>query len=267
MFSKPGTGDCGDWTDKELLEIMENRIKSYVKYTKDVAVAWNVVNEVFKEDGSFADFCWYRVLGEQYIDYAFKYAREATPDGLLVFNDNFGNGRMSRVEIDAVFDYIKRAKKRGVPIDAFGLQNHLYSKGGEQFSQGYLEDLQYFFAKAEDAGVKVLITEMDVYQANYSDEEVKKLYRSVVANCLKRDNCISFSTWGVDDESSWLRGPKRNLTDARPLLFDSNFFRKPAYYGTMWAIRLNETRSCSVPVKSKTGPTDTIVKDSVGNNN
>lgn len=246
LFSNPGTGDCGDWSREELLKIMEDRISMYIEYTQDVAVAWNVVNEVFKEDGSFAEFCWYQVLGEEFIDKAFLFAREVTDDGLLVFSDNFSyddNGRMNREGIDKVFEYIKNAKARDIPIDAFGLQNHLTSVSGGHFKGGYLDDLEYIFGKAQDSGVKILITEMDIYQAGYSDQDVADLYNEVVSRCLENDDCISFATWGVSDSNSWLR-TTYGLTDARPLLFDESYNRKSSYYAVMEAIRENTTRVC-----------------------
>jgi endo-1,4-beta-xylanase len=245
-----GSRECGDWTREELLEIMEKRIRSYIEYTEDIAVAWNVVNEAFRENGRLSNYCWRKIIGDDYIDRAFMYAEEVLgdrglEDRMLVFNDNFGVGRMSRVEIDAVFDYIKKAKEeRGIRIDAFGLQNHLYEEVGEQFTTGYLQDLEYFFDKAEDAGVKVLITEMDVYQAGRTQERVAELYEEVVSRCLRRSNCVSFATWGVDDASSWLRSSQIGLPYAKPLLFDEELNRKPAYYSVLRAMGREREEKC-----------------------
>jgi len=254
----PGEDQCGNWSKQELLNIMKTHIQSMIQHNSDTVVAWNVVNEAFTGSGAngyYIHDCFYEIIGPEYIDKAFIYAREATPNGLLVLNEPFGQDRMKRDKIDAFFSYVKSAKSRGIPIDAVGLQNHLLSKSGGQFSQGYLDDLSYYFQKAKDANVKVLITEMDVYQAGHTQSDVATVYKNVLAICLENKNCISFGTWGISDKYSWLRVGSPNLADAEPLLFDTTYQRKQSFYGLMDALRENTSRKCSTNEVLDTTPT------------
>lgn len=45
------------------------------------------------------------------------------PNAVLILND-FGNDTKNSVS-DAMYDYIKDAKTRGVPIDGIGMQMHI----------------------------------------------------------------------------------------------------------------------------------------------
>ncbi|MFH0749454.1 MAG: endo-1,4-beta-xylanase [Candidatus Gottesmanbacteria bacterium] len=252
--------NCGTWTRSQLLEIMKTHIQTTMIHGADTVTVWNVVNEAFSENGAMSTNCFKSIIGLDYIDKAFEYAHEIAPNAILVLNDAVGKDRMHIVEVDAFFKYVKNAKARGIQIDAVGLENHLISTTGEQFSAGYLQDLNYYFQKAQDANVKVLITEMDVYQAGHSQEDVANLYKKVTAKCLSHSNCISLGTWGISDKYSWVRLPNHaNLTDAKPLLFDENYQRKPAYYGVMDAIRENTTRPCvGIPSTTTQTPTPTF---------
>lgn len=244
----PAANECGNWTKDQLLEIIKNRVQTVINHTKDTTVAWNVVNEAFRgsaSNGYLVKDCFYKIIGSEYIDKAFIYAREASPNGLLVLNETFGNSRMDRTKIDVFLDFVQDAKnKRGVPIDAIGIQNHLTSRDGKHFSDGYLEDLDYFFKRASRLDVKILITEMDIYQAGRTQKDVAKLYKKVVAKCLEYPNCISVTVFGVSDKYSWLRNEVNKLENAKPLLFDEEYKKKISYDYVMDAIRKNKTRGC-----------------------
>ncbi|MFA5025913.1 MAG: endo-1,4-beta-xylanase, partial [Candidatus Shapirobacteria bacterium] len=253
---------CGTRTKAQLEQIMKEHIQGMIRRGGDTVTVWNVVNEAFEEDGTMLNDCYYKIIGPDYIDKAFRFAREATPKGILVLNDFFP-GSIFRNKASGFFKYIKAAKDRGVPIDAVGLQNHQLKVGDYAFSSDYTDDLNYFFQKAKDIGVKVFITEMDIYQAGHTQSELSKVYQNITALCLKYDNCVSLASWGLSDKNSWARTPGHaNLPDAKPLLFDDNYLRKPAYYGVMAAIKENTTRQCvdipsSTPTQKPTNvPTD-----------
>jgi endo-1,4-beta-xylanase len=207
---------------------------------------WNVVNEAFNEDGTLQQDCFYKISGSSYIDEAFSYAREKAPNATLVLNDFFPSGKLYKTKVDGFFSYVKAAKARGVPIDAVGTQNHLLRDGNYQFSQNYINDMAYFIDKAKDANVEVYITEMDVYQAGRGQDDVAKVYKKTTALCLNNSNCKSLTIFGVSDKYSWARFQNNEkLSNARPLLFDGTYARKPEYYGVMNAIRENSTRKCN----------------------
>ena len=236
---------CGTRTRADLELIMKNHIQTVISRGGDTVGIWNVVNEAFNDDGTPLQDCFYKILGQYYIDSAFKYARASAPNAVLVLSDYFPNGGLYRSKVDGFFSYVKAAKARGVPIDAVGIQNHLLGTRDYQFRADYISDLTYFLNSAKAANVGVYITEMDVYQAGRSQDAVAKVYKDTVALCLNYSNCNGVTPFGVSDKYSWARTEGHaGLKDAKPLLFDENYVRKPAYYAVMDAIRENTTRSC-----------------------
>jgi len=220
----------------QLDEVMKEHIQTVVRHGGDTYYAWEVVNEPLTTPNA----PWGEVLGrEQYIVKAFRYAREASPNALLVLNQAFGHAGVDKDEVDRFFDLVKRAKSSGADIDIAGIEMHL---DAQHLRPNYLDEFQYFLKRAREAGVKTEITEMDVYQGqDYSHDPMmrqKQIYHDVVSTCLHDSNCIGFYTWGVSDSNSWLKSrPNNPLNDARPLLFDDHFQRKPAYFGVMEALK------------------------------
>jgi len=134
---------------------------------------------------------------------------------------------------------VKRVKAAGADIDIAGIEMHL---DAQQLRPNYLEEFRYFLRRAREAGLKSEITEMDVYQGPDSGPDAmtrqKQIYHDVVSTCLQDSYCVGFYTWGVSDATSWLKSKPRNpLSHARPLLFDDNYQRKPAYYGVLQALK------------------------------
>lgn len=60
---------------------------------------------------------------------------------------------------------------------------------------------------------------------------------SIVSTCLADSNCRGFYTWGTTDSHNWpATRPRDPLLDARPLLFDSEYNKKPAYEAVQRAL-------------------------------
>lgn len=245
----PSYADCGNLTRDQLLAIMQKHIGDMVAHGNDVVAEWNVVNEIFANSnegkgtyGLLSNNCWYKKVGPDYVDKAFQFAKAANPRGILVLNEFGGDDQ----KINNIFAYIKGAKSRGIPIDAIGWQTHLTAKDGSQFTPALTDSLNNIFQKAQDAGVKVIISEFDVYQGTHSQDDVARIYKEATITCLKYPNCISFETWGISDKYTWMRNAPLSLTDAKPLPFDDNYQRKPAYYGIMQALAENTSRACNL---------------------
>ena len=221
---------------RRLEEIMKEHIQSVVRHGGDTYYAWEVVNEPL----TTANAPWGEALGrEEYIVKAFRYAREANPNALLVLNQAFGQAGVDKDEVDRFFSLVKRVKSAGTDIDIAGIEMHL---DAQQLRPTYLEEFQYFLKRAREAGVKSEITEMDVYQGRDRGPDAmtrqKQIYHDVVSTCLQEASCVGFYTWGVSDATSWLKSKPHNpLSDAEPLLFDDNYQRKPAYYGVLQALK------------------------------
>ena len=83
---------------------------------------WDVVNEAIEDNGAYRKTKFYEILGEEYIPLAFQYAHEADPDAELYYND-YSMAQPGRRE--AVVKMVNDLKKRGIRIDAVGMQGHI----------------------------------------------------------------------------------------------------------------------------------------------
>ena len=228
---------CGGWSAKELDQIMKEHIQTIVHHGGDTYYSWEVVNE---PTNPTHNGCWSRILGEDdYMVKAFKYAREANPNALLLLNDTFGQGGIDKARADEFFGMVNRLKAAGAPIDVVGTEMHWELP---QLRPTYLDEFKSFLDSARKAGVKVHVTEMDVYQGSEDTPEAfakqKEVFYKVAHTCLKDSNCIGFMTWGIADRYSWLRTSDwKNLPNAKPVLFDEDYKKKPAYFGVLQALQ------------------------------
>jgi GH35 family endo-1,4-beta-xylanase len=118
-------------------------------------------------------------------------------------------------------------KKAGIPIDGVGLQCH--------FSIGDVDSLRLdqTVGRFEEAGLKCIITELDMGIPDTSDaslEEQARSYRVITDIMLNHDNCPSMVIWGLKDNNSWRES-------SNPLLFTAQLDKKPAYYAIRSALR------------------------------
>ena len=145
---------------------------------------------------------------------------------------SFGNDRLQ----DGKFlELVRKLKAQGVPIQAAGYQMHLDAQRG--ISSTYLEDFRDFLQIAQDIGIQVQVTEMDVYLPpglfTEPAQKLKEIYKGVLSTCLQFANCTAFTVWGITDKY----GIREVVPDAAPLLFDDNYQPKPAYFGVMEALK------------------------------
>ncbi|GGP75421.1 beta-xylanase [Streptomyces melanogenes] len=196
--------------------VMNNHITSEMNHFKGKIYAWDVVNEAFA-DGStqHRSSVFQNVLGNGFIEEAFRTARAADPSAKLCYNDyNIENWTDAKTQ--GVYAMVKDFKSRGVPIDCVGLQSH-FGAGGPPAS--FRTTLSNFAA----LGVDVQITELDIAQAPPT------AYANTVQACLNVARCTGLTAWGIRDTDSWRPGEN-------PLLFDGNGNKKSAYGATLSAL-------------------------------
>lgn len=233
-----GDPRCGGWSEGELSRILHDHIVGVVRHGGDTYGAWEVVNEPTAQGGNG---CWSRILGtEGLIVKAFKAAREAAPNTTLILNDTFGQEGVNRDRVDTFFSLVDRCKAQGAPIDMVGVEMHIEA---HRLHPGWVDEFKYYLSRARKSGVKVFVSEMDLYQGpqgSFADpwENQRNIFYTVARTCLDDSNCKGFFTWGIGDKMTWLHDrPNNVIPDAKPLMFDDDYNRKPAYYGVQQALR------------------------------
>lgn len=221
----------GDFTKQELLDIIHNHIATVGARYKGKVREYTVVNEAFSRKlltGGNHDW-WGEHIGEEYIDKAFVWAREADPNAILILND-FGNETEGEIS-NLMYEYIRAAKARGVPIDGLGMQMHIDATNAPS-KENVVKNMRRFHG----LGVKIYITEFDVNMHGIEEDKDKEdqrqaaIYSEMLEACLEvgPDVCPNFGFLGLIDRQSWYRGI--GLEDANPLLFNEDYSPKPAFF-------------------------------------
>jgi endo-1,4-beta-xylanase len=208
---------------------MRNYIETVMhRYASEVGI-WDVVNEAFAADGSYEHNTFYNVIGPAYVEDAFRFAHAADPSGKLFYNDL--GAEIDAPKARAILEMVSDFKHRGVPIDGVGLQDHTDVPGYP--AQDGLEAMIHRFAAL---GVRIEITEMDVGILNAPGtleeryREQANAYRADATACWDIAACDRLTTWGVYDGLTWIG------SDQEPLLFDTNYQPKPAYFAVERAL-------------------------------
>lgn len=201
--------------------------------------SWDVVNEVvLPKDGrsdGLRNTPWLQLLGPDYIDIAFRAAAKADPQALLVYND-YGldyDTRENEAKRTAVLKLLERLKSIGTPIQAFGMQAHLWAEE-TRFNP---KKLKAFLQEVASLGLKILITEMDVkdqklpVDAEVRDRIVAGIYEDYLSAVLEEPAVIAVLTWGLSDRYTWLSefNPRDDKAPVRTLPLDRRLQRKLAW--------------------------------------
>jgi len=207
--------------------------------------SWDVVNEPIEpKDGrpdGLRTAVFLETLGPEYLDLAYRTARDADPNARLVVNEY-------DVELDApeqearriaLLHLLEGMRRSGTPVDAVGIQAHLTAAGGPPFSASLL---RRFLADIASLGLTIQITELDVTDekvpadVTVRDNLVADTYRRFLDAALDEPAVKMVVTWGLSDRHSWIvrretYQAKWRIDDAasRPLPFDADLEAKPAF--------------------------------------
>jgi endo-1,4-beta-xylanase len=229
----------GKYTKQELLDILHDHIMTVGGRYKGRVKEWTVVNEAFTRQQHLFNLhdWWADNVGDQsYIDQSFIWARQADPSSKLILND-FNNESINDTS-NIMYDYVKGALNRGVPIDGIGMQMHL-DGGHPPTKDEVISNMKRFAA----LGLEVYVTEFDVnmndVKANATDKNAIQgnIYYEMMRACIESKVCHSFAYLGITDKETWYK--HIGLKDPRPLMFDEAYKPKPAFYSTRTALEQN----------------------------
>lgn len=226
-------------TKEQLKENLRLYINTVYGHFRGKIKGYDVVNEAIEDDGSYRNSDFYKIMGEEFIDWAFQCAQEADPNTELYYNDYSMAEPGKRA---TVVKMIQRLKSKGIRIDAVGLQTHI----GMDFPdfKEYEKSIKAFV----DAGVDVQLTETDMsilpnpytgadvstrfdytpekdpYKNGITADQLKpwqKRFKELFAIINKYSKNVKRVTfWGITDASSWKNDfPIKGRTDY-PLPFD-----------------------------------------------
>jgi endo-1,4-beta-xylanase len=221
-----------------------DHITTVCKHYAGQLQSWDVVNEAILpsdgQPGGLRKSFWYEQMGPDYIDLAFRTARAADPHAKLTYNDygvefdNDNNAERRRL----ILELLRGMQKRGVPLDAVGIQSHVKAAQPDTFGKGladYIEAIRLM-------GLEVYLTEMDVNEDDIStDDPVKRdviiaqTYTDYLRVALANPAVKIFLTWDLSDRFTWLNnGPthhrKQPNRPQRSLPFDRDFRPKDTFF-------------------------------------
>ncbi len=222
---------------------MVNRYKTKVK-------AWDVINELFDDNGNLRDnnnspaptgatdwLVWSNYLGRDYAYKAFKYAEAADPTALLFINDY--NIEAKPAKLDSLIKMVAELKGRGAKVDGIGTQLHVTRTTS-------LDGIDKMFQKLAATGLKIHISELDVrinpnavqgYILTPLEENYQaKMYNYIIASYLKyipKAQQYGITVWGVTDNTSWLYNGGKDF----PLMYNAAYGKKQAYSGVLNALK------------------------------
>ncbi len=210
--------------------------------------AWDVINELFADDGNIRNnsnttttdantIVWSNYLGRDYPYKAFTYAKAANPAALLFINDY--NLESSNAKLDSLIAMVKELKGRGATVDGIGTQLHV------AWNTSYT-GIDNMMKKLAATGLLIRISELDVKinpipkvgfvltptEAAYQADMYQYIVHSYLTN-IPAAQRYGITIWGVDDATSWLYNKGTDFPD----LFNADYSRKPAYAAVLGALK------------------------------
>ena len=215
-----GTNQAGtpSWLPKnkeKLQTILKSRIENALNKA-ELVDEYEVVNEPLAKNKDF----FAQVVGTDYVETAFRQARELKPNKRLMLNEYgvFGELKSHNYNREKYFLLIKDLISKNVPIDIIGLQAHA---NGEWFEPANVaEQLE----KYATLGKPIQITEFSSQTLEFDDrktplkisglyqrgtwtaEKQAEFYREFYTIAFGNSQVEAIVTWGLDDERAWLPG-------------------------------------------------------------
>ena len=212
-----------------MLARMENYIREVLTQTEEqypgVIVSWDVVNEAIDDGTNWIrkGSRWTQVIGEDFINYAFEYARKYAAEGVLLYYNDYNTAYAGKLY--GIVRMMEPLIEAGT-IDGYGFQmHHTTGQPGNDMITKAVE-------KIAGLGIKLRVSEMDIGITKYTETGLKAQadkYRAMMELMLRfADQTEAVQVWGVTDTMSW-------RSQSYPLLFDRAMNPKPAFYAVLEA--------------------------------
>jgi endo-1,4-beta-xylanase len=234
-----------------LIERMKQHIQTIVGRYKGQVDNWDVVNEATAD--IFGGDCisdiykrtrWQQIIGDEYIELAFRFAHEADPNAKLFFNENYIEGSAGALKRQRLYSIVKGLLAKGVPIHGIGIQGHW------EMNVPDVDEILSAIDLFASLGLEVQITELDIsfypllrwyipalvpkienFTEDMSLEQAWRYHTLFNGLRTRKEKLTGVVFWGLSDDISWLRFMPDTRNDW-PLLFDGQYQPKKAF----WAV-------------------------------
>ncbi|UDF03967.1 endo-1,4-beta-xylanase [Asticcacaulis sp. AND118] len=205
-------------------------ISGVMNHYKGHVDGWDVVNEPIRDDGSdLRDCLWREVLGDAYIDIAYRAAHEADPACPLVLNDY--NLEYYPAKRKRFLQLVEGMMTRGTPLHVLGTQTHIAA----DLPRGAITQT---IRELAATGLKIHLSELDISLKeaaknaldfrNYRDAQRALIEEAAEAYAaLPSGQRFGLTIWGLRDKDSWYNRENRGVRPDEPLLFDDKGALKP----------------------------------------
>jgi endo-1,4-beta-xylanase len=235
--------DYGANPVQEAERLLTAHIKTVCSRYKDTIKSYDVVNETVLEDGTLAQTALSKAAGGTLalVDLAFHTAREQAQDAQLVYNDYMSWEPGNEKHRGGVLKLLEGFKKRGVPVDALGIQSHIRIDTYDPSTRtGPHDEREWrkFLDEVTGMGYGLLVTEFDVNDQalpsdiGWRDRSVADYAKAYLDLMFSYPQLTDVLAWGMCDSYSWLQQFEPLRTDGaakRPCPYDAGFAKKPLY--------------------------------------
>ncbi|MHB8128321.1 MAG: endo-1,4-beta-xylanase [Mobilitalea sp.] len=256
-FFREGFDNAGELVDKDtMLKRMESYIQQVMEFTQTeypgVIYAWDVVNEAiengagnYETESGFeirtksgeGENPWYKVIGVDYVEKAFEYARKyAAPEVKLFYNDY---NTFQRAKTQSIYDLVSYLKEKGL-IDGIGMQGYMDLSYPGIFSGD--DSFKAALEKFAKLGLEIHITELTIRSDDKTEKSFEKQgerYLALFQLLSTMDtagggpaNITNVTFFALMDEYLFYN----NNTEYHRL-FDKELQPKPAFYGVLDAVK------------------------------
>jgi len=213
-----------------MLKRLENYIKGVFEYIgtnyPGMFYAFDVANECVDDSNKLRESNWTKTIGDDFLEYAFKFARQYAPEGVKLFYNDYNEyveGKQNKI-----IEVLKPIAEAG-NLDGMGLQSHISSPIS---MEKYIGALKKY---ADELKVVIHVTELDVNAVKSSsnpdyDQGVYylNLFKALLAAKEEGYEIESVTIWGLTDAGSW-------RSSDTPVLFRGDLSKKPAFDGVVLA--------------------------------